>query len=127
MQAAGREPAPGSAVLDQATAILSAGYLTDDKVRAATAILVERLGLGLAGLINVVNPDLVLLGGLHRYLLEAAPDQLRDAVAARSPWGRGAGVPVRACVLDDGGLIGAAELAWQPILDDPRRAAAGAG
>lgn len=122
MAAAGREPRPGSAVLDQATAILRAQYLTDAKVRAAAASLLDRLGLGLAGLINVVNPDLVLLGGLHRYLLEAAPGQLRDAVAARSPWGRGAGVPIRGCVLDDSGLIGAAELAWQPVLDDPRRA-----
>ena len=119
MQAAGRVPVPGSAVLDQAIAVLTTGYSTDPQVRAAVASLVERLGLGLAGLINVVNPDLVLLGGLHRYLLEAAPDQLRDAVAARSPWGRGAGVPIRACTLDDGGLIGAAELAWQPVLDDP--------
>jgi len=121
MRAAGRAPRPGSPVLDQAIAILSAEYPTDPKVRAAAASLVERLGLGLAGLINVVNPDLVLLGGLHRYLLEAAPDQLRDAVASRSPWGRGAAVPIRACVLDDGGLIGAAELAWQPVLGDPRR------
>src|SRR6185437_11483566 len=104
-----------------ATAILRAEHGTDPQVRAAAASLVERLGLGLAGLINVVNPDLVLLGGLHRYLLEAAPDSLRDAVATRSPWGRGAGVPIRACALDDGGLIGAAELAWQPVLDDPRR------
>ena len=88
-------------------------------MREAAAALTERLGLGLAGLINVVNPDRVLLGGLHRYLLEAAPDQLREAVALRSPWGRGAGVPVQPCALDDAGLIGAAELAWQPVLDDP--------
>jgi hypothetical protein len=67
----------------------------------------------------VVNPDLVLLGGLHRYLCEAAPEQLQEAVAARSPWGRGAGVPIRPCALDDSGLIGAAELAWQPVFDDP--------
>jgi predicted NBD/HSP70 family sugar kinase len=119
MEAAERVPRPGSPVLDQATAILSAEYDTDPKVRAAVASLVERLGLGLAGLINVVNPDRVLLGGLHKYLLEAAPDQLRDAVAARSPWGRGAGVPIGACTVDQGGLVGAAELAWQPVLDNP--------
>ena len=119
MAVAGRRPAPGTPVLDQATAVLRAEYGTDPAVRAAAAQLVDRLSLGLAGLINVVNPDRVLLGGLHRYLLEAAPDQLRDAVAARSPWGRGAGVPIQACTLDDGELIGAAELAWQPVLDDP--------
>ena len=30
-----------------------------------------------------------------------------------------AGVPIQPCALDDAGLIGAAELAWQPVLDDP--------
>jgi ROK family len=119
MAAAGLVPAPDTAVLDQAIAAVSAGYATDPRVRAAVSTLVVPLGLGLAGLINVVNPDRVLLGGLHKHLLLAAPDQLREAVALRSPWGRGAGVPIHPCALDDGGLIGAAELAWQPVLDDP--------
>jgi predicted NBD/HSP70 family sugar kinase len=119
MAAAGRVPRPDSPVLEQAIAILSAGYGSDPRVRGAADTLVQRLGLGLAGLINVVNPDRVLLGGLHKYLLQAAPDQLREAVALRSPWGRGAAVPIHPCALDDGGLIGAAELAWQPVLDDP--------
>ena len=119
MALAGRVPAPDAAVLDQAIAVLTGEYATDPRVRAAVAALVVPLGLGLAGLINVVNPDRVLLGGLHRYLLLAAPDQLREAVALRSPWGRGAGVPIHPAALDDGGLIGAAELAWQPVLDDP--------
>ena len=119
MAAAGRVPRPDSAVVDQATAILSAEYGSDPQVTEAAAALIQRLGLGLAGLINVVNPDRVLLGGLHKYLLQAAPDQLREIVAARSPWGRGAGVPIQPCALDHGGLIGAAEQAWQPVLDDP--------
>jgi predicted NBD/HSP70 family sugar kinase len=119
MAVAGRVPRPDSAVADQASAILSAEYGSDPRVTEAAAVLVQRLGLGLAGLINVVNPDRVLLGGLYKYLLQAAPDQLREAVAARSPWGRDAGVPIRPCALDHGGLVGAAELAWQPVLDDP--------
>ena len=119
LAAAGRIPAADTAVLDQAIAVLTAEYATDPRVRAAVAALVVPLGLGLAGLINVVNPDRVLLGGLHKHLLLAAPDQLREAVALRSPWGRGAGVPIHPAALDHGGLIGAAELAWQPVLDDP--------
>jgi predicted NBD/HSP70 family sugar kinase len=119
LDAAGRVPSRQTAVLDQAIETLRHECAADPAVRAAAAELIERLGLGLAGLVNVLNPDRILLGGLHRYLLEADPERLRAAVAERSPWGRGAGVPLLACVLDEGSLIGAAELAWQPVLDNP--------
>ena len=119
MDAAGRVPSRQTAVLDQAIETLRHEYAADAAVRTAAAELIERLGLGLAGLVNVLNPDRILLGGLHRYLLEADPVRLRAAVAERSPWGRGAGVPLLACMLDEGSLIGAAELAWQPVLDNP--------
>jgi predicted NBD/HSP70 family sugar kinase len=119
LDAAGRVPDPGAEPLEAAIALLTAGYATDPRVREAVGTLVDRLGLGLASLVNVVNPDRVLLGGLHKHLLLAAPEQLRDAVAARSPWGRGAAVPIAPCALGDAALIGAAELAWQPVLDNP--------
>jgi predicted NBD/HSP70 family sugar kinase len=119
LDAAGRTPDQDAAPLDAAIALLTAGYATDPRVREAAAIIVGRLGLGLASLVNVVNPDRVLLGGLHKHLLLAAPDELRDAVAASSPWDRGADVPISPCDLDDAALIGAAELAWQPVLDNP--------
>jgi hypothetical protein len=44
---------------------------------------------------------------------------LRAVVADRSLWGRSGGVPILACTLDHNSLVGAAELAWQPVLDDP--------
>ena len=119
LDAAGREPRPGGPALDQATALLRHEYATDASVRTAAGLVIERLGLGLAGLINVLNPDRILLGGLHRDLLAADPERLRAAVAKRSPWGRGSSVPVLGCALENGSLIGAAELAWQPVLDDP--------
>ena len=119
MEAAGRIPGPDHPVLDQAVSVLADGYASDPRVREAAAGLIQRLGLGLAGLINVVNPDRVLLGGLHKHLLQAAPGRLREIVAERSPWGRGAGVPIYPCALEHGGLVGAAELAWQPVLNDP--------
>ena len=118
MDAAGRSPRTGVPVIEQATALLRR-YPADAAVRAAARAVIERLGLGLADLINVLNPDRILLGGLHRDLLAADPGRLRAAVAARSPWGRGSSVPVLGCALDNGSLIGAAELAWQPVLDDP--------
>ena len=119
LDAAGRVPDRGSAPLDAAITLLTAGYASDPTVRAAAGTLIGRLGLGLASLVNVVNPDRVLLGGLHKHLLLAAPDELRGAVAARSPWDRGAAVPITPCALEDAALVGAAELAWQPVLDNP--------
>ena len=119
MDAAGRVPRPGVPVIEQATALLRGEYAADPVVRGAAALVIERLGLGLADLINVLNPDRILLGGLHGDLLAADPGRLRATVAARSPWGRGSNVPVLGCALEAGSLIGAAELAWQPVLDDP--------
>lgn len=116
---AGHGPAPDVAVLDAAVAVLRAGYPGDPRVRAAADAVAGRLGLALAGLINVLNPDRVLLGGMYRELLAVAPRRLRQAVASHSPWGYGAVVPVEGCALEDAALIGAAEAAWQPVLDDP--------
>jgi predicted NBD/HSP70 family sugar kinase len=119
MDAVGRAPRPGLPVLEQARALIRDEYAMDMAVQTGAGVVMDRLGLGLAGLINVLNPDRILLGGLHRDLLAADPERLRAAVAARSPWGRGSSVPVLGCALENGSLIGAAELAWQPVLDDP--------
>lgn len=121
---AGRVAEPGAPELSQAIAVLRSDYPGDAAVRAAAATLIERLGLGLADLVNVINPDRVLLGGLHRDLLEADPVGLRAALADRSPWGRGANVPLMPAALEQSPLIGAAEIAWQPVLDDPASAGA---
>jgi predicted NBD/HSP70 family sugar kinase len=119
LAAAGRVPAPDGVLLDEAVAVLRAEYPADRQVRDAADAIIARLGLGLAGLINVVNPDRVLLGGLHGHLLRAAPGRLREAVAHGSPWGYGAQIPVEPCALDDSALVGAAEVAWQPVLANP--------
>ncbi|MDX3853877.1 ROK family protein [Streptomyces sp. AK02-01A] len=118
LTAAGRAPGPEVSLLQQSRDLLLTEY-ADPAVRAATEELIDRLGLGLAGLVNILNPDRIILGGLHRELLGADPDRLRAVVADRSLWGRGGGVPILPCTLDHNSLVGAAELAWQPVLDDP--------
>jgi predicted NBD/HSP70 family sugar kinase len=111
---------PGATGTDLARAIgLLVHHRSDPAVRTAAAALTERLAVGLAGLVNVLNPDRVLLGGLHRYLLEADQARLRAAVADRSPWGRAVGIPLMPAVLEHSALVGAAEIAWQPVLDNP--------
>ncbi|GAA0480138.1 ROK family protein [Streptomyces olivaceiscleroticus] len=116
--AAGRPPGPEGSLLKQATDLLREEY-ADPSIRAAGELLIDRLGLGIAGLVNILNPDRIILGGLHRALLEADPERLRAVVADRSLWGRSGSVPILPCTLDHNGLVGAAELAWQPVLDDP--------
>ncbi|MER6914466.1 ROK family protein [Streptomyces sp. NPDC000594] len=115
---AGRRPGPEGSLLHQSRELLRSEY-DDPEVRAAGERLADRLGLGLAGLVNILNPDRIVLGGLHRELLAAEPDRLRAVVADRSLWGRSGGVPILPASLDHNSLVGAAELAWQPVLDDP--------
>ncbi|MFB7914442.1 ROK family protein [Streptomyces sp. NPDC056061] len=121
--AARREPGPEDSLLKQAGDLLRTEY-DDAAVRGAAEELIDRLGLGLAGLVNILNPDRIILGGLHRALLDADPERLRAVVADRSLWGRSGSVPILPCTLDYNSLVGAAELAWQPVLDDPLTALA---
>lgn len=123
LDAAGRDPGPEVSLLQQSRDLLRTEY-ADRSVRAAAEELIDRLGQGLAGLVNILNPDRVILGGLHRELLDADPARLRAVVADRSLWGRSGSVPILPCTLDHNSLVGAAELAWQPVLDDPLAALA---
>lgn len=124
LEAAGRAPGPEVSLLQQSRDLLRTEY-GDPAVRAAAHTLIDRLGRGLAGLVNVLNPDRILLGGLLRHLLDADSERLRAVVADHSLWGRSGSVPVLACELDHNSLVGAAELAWQPVLDDPLGALGG--
>ncbi len=124
LEAAGRAPGPEISLLERSAALLREEY-DDPSVREAVRTLIDRLGLGLAGLVNVFNPDRIALGGLHRNLFEADPERLRAVVADRSLWGRSGSVPIFGCTLDHNSLVGAAELAWQPVLDDPLSALGG--
>ncbi len=110
LTAAGREPGPEVSLLQQARDLLRDEY-ADPSVRAAAHLLIDRLGRGLAGLVNILNPDRIILGGLHRDLLDADPERLRAVVAERSLWGSSGGVPLLPCTLDYNSPVGAAELA----------------
>jgi len=86
----------------------------------ATGILAEvgrRLGEGLAGLVNVLDPDVVVIGGgavdAGDLLLEPARAAFGDSVEA--PNHRPA-VPVLAAALgNDAGAVGAADLAFLAV------------
>jgi predicted NBD/HSP70 family sugar kinase len=78
------------------------------------------LGIGLAGLVNVLNPRVVVLGGLFARaypFIEAAIETELDRQALRGPRGLVRIAPAALGI--DAPLIGAAELALEPFLSDP--------
>ncbi len=80
----------------------------------------QYLGLGLASLVNLLNPSLVILGGLLREVFPATSGIVRRTLsetALAAPADQ-----VRLAVPRLGGdavLVGASELAWEGLLADP--------
>ncbi len=94
----------------------------DGSVRALAALeqVGRGLGRGLAGLVNIFNPRLIVLGGrfgrIHPFVIRSVEEELdRRALAAPRALVR----VVPAALADDASLLGAAELAFDPILADP--------
>ncbi len=78
------------------------------------------LGIGLAGLINVFNPQLVVLGGLLGRLHPFVASIVEDELTRRAlPGSREIVRVVPASLGVDAPLLGAAELAFEPLLADP--------
>lgn len=101
--------------------LLAAGAAGEVEALAAIERVNAPLGAGLASLINFTDPDCVVLGSTLGRRFELAPEPVRRGIAARSYIDPRGEVPVRPGELaDDATLIGAAELGFQPLLDDPR-------
>ena len=78
------------------------------------------LGIGLAGLVNILNPRLVVLGGLFGRIHPYVADRIEGALderALRAPRALVRVVPASLGV--NAPLLGAAELAFEPLLADP--------
>jgi predicted NBD/HSP70 family sugar kinase len=93
---------------------------TSPVVRAEVDRQIDHLAVALGGAINILNPQLVVLGGFLAALLAVDPDRLRAAVAAHSLGAAFGTVRLSAAELGSNLLmIGAAELAFEGLLDDP--------
>ena len=117
LRRAGRSPESGREAFETLLAEAEAG---DPIALDAFAETARWLGIGLAGIINVLNPSLVLLGGRSaasypfvRSTLEAELD--RRVLRASRRLVR----VVPTSLGDDAPLLGAAELAFGPLLADP--------
>lgn len=87
---------------------------TGSAEQEAVKVVAARLGRGIAGLVNAVDPDLVTVGGLGVDYLAAASRSLDDAYLAGLMAFRRADPPpvVAAELLEGGPVAGAAEEAW---------------
>ncbi|MGY4859345.1 ROK family protein [Cryobacterium sp. AP23] len=99
---------------------------TSPMVRAEVDRQIDHLAVALAGAINILNPQLVVLGGFLAALLAVDADRLRAGVAAHSLDAAFGTVRLSAAELGSNLLmIGAAELAFEGLLDDPAALSAG--
>jgi predicted NBD/HSP70 family sugar kinase len=89
-------------------------------VRAEVNRQLDFLAVALAGVINILNPQVVVLGGFLAALHAVDPDRLEAAVSSMALPASFAGVRVTAARLGSNLLmIGAAELAFERLLEDP--------
>jgi len=119
-------------------ALLRAAGLPADGGRAAVRRLVERaragdptavgavdhvagwLGRGIAALVNVLNPELIIVGGPISVLHAVSEPALTAAIEAHSLAAARRDLRVvQAGLRDDSSLLGAAELAFETLLADP--------
>ncbi len=91
---------------------------------AAVREVALHLGTGLASLVNLVDPDRVVLGETLARVWRLMPEEIASRVAARAFLDRLGKVPIVPAELTNAPLIGAAELALEPLLRDPRAARA---
>ena len=117
LAAAGR-PTTGSMLTTARDVISSAPG--DPAARTAVLTITERLAVGLASLVNVLNPDRVVLGELFADVLAVAEPELRAGLTRGSFLDQAARVELLPAGLPRSTLIGAGEIALQPLLDDPR-------
>jgi predicted NBD/HSP70 family sugar kinase len=117
LRRAGLPPEGGPEALE---ALLGQAAAGAPEALAAFAETGRWLGIGLAGLINVLNPRLVLLGGRlvrsYPFVRSALEAELDRRVLRAS---RQALRVMPATLGIDAPLLGAAELAFEPLLADP--------
>lgn len=114
---AGRSPDGGPDAVDD---VVRAGEAGERRALAALGEVGRWLGIGLATLVNVLNPTLVVLGGVFQRVHPMIGGEVEAALAARALLPSRELVRVVPGVLGvDAPILGAAELALEPLLTDP--------
>jgi predicted NBD/HSP70 family sugar kinase len=114
---AGYPPDGGRAAVE---ALIGAAGAGDPRALEALEEVGRWLGVGIAGLVNLFDPDLVVLGGLFARIHPYVGRQVEAQLELRAlPAPRALARVVPSSLGIDAPLIGAAELAFEPLLADP--------
>ena len=120
---AGQTPVDGRATVDgraAALAVVDAARRGDASAQAAVRQVGDWLGLGVANLVNIFNPAMVIFGGTLREVYLAAAARVRSRLNSLALPAAREQVRLRTPALgEDAALIGAAELAFEQLLADP--------
>jgi predicted NBD/HSP70 family sugar kinase len=100
--------------------VLEAADDGDETARRAIADVGRWTGIGLASLVNVLNPEIVVLGGLLARLHPRIAGVVDHELRQRSTTALREGLTVRPARFGaDAPLLGAAEVALEAVLVDP--------
>ena len=101
-------------------ALVAALQATETSGTASLDRVARHLGAGLATVVNVFNPQLIVLGGLLREVYPRVADEVRRTMLAGALAAPAEQVRLVLPELgDDAVLLGAAETVWQRVLLDP--------
>ncbi|MGH8862436.1 MAG: ROK family protein, partial [Jatrophihabitantaceae bacterium] len=104
----------------ESPAVFAAAREGDSRSMAAVRQVAGSLGQVLGGLVNTLNPELVLLGGTFAEVLELARPEVEAALERNMFNAPGAKVVLSTPGLgEDSALVGAAEIAFATLLADP--------
>ncbi|WP_327590496.1 ROK family transcriptional regulator [Nonomuraea sp. NBC_00507] len=119
LEAAGRFGA-GPQGRDAVRAVVEAADRGDIVAQEALSRIGEWLGLGLANLVNIFNPELLIFGGMLREVYLGSAAQVRTQLALHAMAPQRERLRLRTSALGDAAtLVGAAELAFAHVLADP--------
>jgi predicted NBD/HSP70 family sugar kinase len=122
VRAAGRDGTGNAAV----AAVVDAANRGDAMAQAALRQVGDWLGFGVANLVNIFNPEMIIFGGTLRDVYLASAAQVRGRLNRMCLPAVREHVRLRTPALgDDALLLGAAELAFERLLADPIDVASG--
>ncbi|HEY0949069.1 ROK family transcriptional regulator [Nocardioides sp.] len=114
---AGRLPGGGPHAVAE---VIDAARNGEARAAEAVAEVADWCGVGLRAIANLFDPEVVVLGGSLAQVWRAAEDKVREAMSRSTMMPRD-DVVVRAAQLGgDSPLVGAAELAFAPVIDHPQ-------